>query len=63
MDTSVIVQNPPVQITIQVMDSISCHDGIDGKLTALVTTGIAPFHMSGAQGTMWKLFQVGERKL
>ena len=42
-DTSVIVQNPPVQVTIQVIDSISCHNGVDGKLRALVTTGIAPF--------------------
>jgi gliding motility-associated-like protein len=42
-DTSVIVQNPPVQVTIQVIDSISCHNDVDGTLKALVTTGIAPF--------------------
>jgi gliding motility-associated-like protein len=49
-DTSVIVQNPPVQITIQVVDSISCHDGIDGKLAALVTSGIAPFSYDWSTG-------------
>jgi gliding motility-associated-like protein len=42
-DTSVIAQNPPVQVTIQVTDSISCHNEIDGKLTAVVATGIAPY--------------------
>ncbi len=43
IDTSVIIQNPPVQVSIQVIDSISCHNEIDGKLMALVTTGIAPY--------------------
>jgi gliding motility-associated-like protein len=43
MDTSVIIQNPPVQIEIQVTDSISCYNNTDGELKALVHTGMAPF--------------------
>ncbi len=41
-DTSIIIQNPPVQITILVIDSISCPGGSDGQLTAQVNTGIVP---------------------
>jgi gliding motility-associated-like protein len=50
IDTSVIVQNPPVQVTIQVIDSISCHNEIDGKLRALVNTGIGPFTYDWSNG-------------
>ncbi len=42
-DTSVILQNPSVQVSISVTDSISCHNDLDGQLTAVVSSGIAPY--------------------
>ncbi len=50
IDTSVIIQNPPVQITIQVTDSISCSGGTDGVLRAQVNTGIAPYQFDWNTG-------------